>query len=61
MVGLELRQLIINIPPLLASHPKGIPVKERFWLEEHRKRVRGSQGIPGHDEQHKLSGFMKAR
>ena len=37
---LEGREPIINTPPLLLQHPKGIREKERFWLEERRKRVR---------------------
>jgi hypothetical protein len=39
------RQPIINTPPHLAWHPKGIREKERFWLEKRRKRVRGSTQI----------------
>jgi len=39
---LDCRQAIINTLPHLAWHPKGIHENERFWLEEHRKRVRGS-------------------
>ena len=35
--------------------------KERFWLEEHRKRLRGCDRLPGGDEPHKLHGSMKAR
>jgi len=46
---LEGRQLIINTPPLLAWHPKGICEQERFWLEERWKRVIGYEAIPGHD------------
>jgi len=30
-------------------------------LEEHRKRVRGYEGIPGHDEPHTLRGSTKAQ
>jgi len=30
-----------TLAPLLSRHPKGIREEERFWLEEHRKRVRG--------------------
>ena len=37
---LEGREPIINTPPLLSRHPKRIREKERFWLEERRKRVR---------------------
>jgi len=40
MTELECRELIINTPPHLLWHPKGIREKERFWLEERRKRVR---------------------
>jgi len=39
------RQPIINPPPHLAWHQKGICEKERFWFEEHRKRVRESTHI----------------
>jgi len=42
---LEGRQRIINTLPHLAWHPKGIRQKQRFWLEERRKRVRGSTQI----------------
>jgi len=38
---LEGREHIINTPLLLSRHPKTIGEKERFWLEELRKRVRG--------------------
>jgi len=38
---LEGREPIINTPPLLSRHPKRIGEKERFWLKERRKRVRG--------------------
>jgi len=58
-VELEGRQPIINILPHLAWHLKGIHEKERFWLEDCRKRVRGYEGIPGHDEPHTLRGSMK--
>jgi hypothetical protein len=37
---LEGREPFINTPPHLSRHPKGIRNKERFWLEERRKRVR---------------------
>ena len=33
--------------------------KERFWLEEHRKRLRGCDRLPGCEEPHKLRGSMK--
>jgi len=58
---LEGRQPIINTAPHLAWHPMGVRVKERFWLEERRKRVRGYAEIPGHDEPHKLCGSTKTR
>jgi len=61
MVELECRQPIINILPHLAWHLKGILETERFWLEEHRKRVRGYDRIPGHGEPPKVGGSMKAR
>jgi len=59
-VELEGSQPIINTPPHLMWHPKGIREKDRFWLKEYRKRVRGYEGIPGHDELHKLRGSMNA-
>ena len=59
-VEIEGRLPIINTPPHLAWHPKGILEKEWFWLEERRKRVRGYEGKPGHDEPHKLHRSMKA-
>ena len=40
MAKLEDREPIIDTPPHLSRHPKGIREKERFWLGEHRKRVR---------------------
>jgi len=58
MVELEDKQPIINTPLHLAWHPKGILEKQRFLLEEGRKRVRGYGWIPGHDEPHKLRGSM---
>ena len=60
MVELEGRQPIINTLPHLAKHPKRILEKEPFWLEERRKRVRGYDGIPGHDEPHQLRGSINA-
>jgi len=59
-VDLEGRQPIIITPPHLAWHLKGILEKEWFRFEERRKRVRGYEGIPGHDEPHKLRGSMNA-
>jgi hypothetical protein len=53
-VELEGRQPIINTPPHLTWYPKGNHRKERFYLMECRKRVRGYEGIPGHDEPHKF-------
>jgi len=58
-VELEGRQPIIITPPHVAWYPKGIHEKEWFELAEHRKRVRGYEGIPGHDELHKLRGSTK--
>jgi hypothetical protein len=60
LLELEGRQPIVNTPPHLAWHPKGIREKERFWIVERRKRVRGCEGIPGHDEPHKLRGSMSS-
>jgi hypothetical protein len=59
-VQLVRRQPIINTPPHLASYLKGIHEKEMFLLEERRKRVRGYEGISGHDEPHKFRGSMNA-
>jgi len=56
---LDCREPIINTPPHLYWHPKGIHEKEQFWLEEHRKRVRRYDTLPGHGEPHKLRGSMK--
>jgi len=33
--------------------------KERFWLEERRKRVRGFDMIPGQEDQCKSCEFIK--
>jgi len=60
-VELESRQLIINTPQHLSWHPKAILEREQFWLKDCRMRVRGYEGIPGHDELHKLGGSMKAQ
>jgi len=57
----EGRQPIIDSPPHLACHPKGIREKKQSWLKECRKRVSGYNGIPGHDELHKLHGSPNAR
>jgi hypothetical protein len=53
-VELEGRQPIINTPPHLTWYPKGNHRKEHFYLMECRKRVRGYEGIPGHNEPHKI-------
>jgi len=45
----------------LSQHPKGFGEKERSRLEERRKRVRGYEVVPGHEEPHKLCGSMKAQ
>jgi len=60
LVEQEGRQPINDTPPHLVWHPEVILQKERFCLGERRKRVRGYEGIPGHDEPHKLRGSMKA-
>jgi len=60
MVNLEGRQPIINTPPHLAWHPKRTLEKEPFCVKECRMRVRGYEGIPGHDEPHKLRGSINA-
>jgi hypothetical protein len=39
-VELEGREPIVYTLPHLSRHPKGFREKERFWLEERRKRVR---------------------
>jgi len=51
----------MNIPPHLSRPLKGTVEKEKFWLDECRKRVRGNQRIPGYQEPLKLRGSMKAR
>jgi len=56
----EGRQPIINTPLHLACHSKRILEKEWFWLNKHRKRVRGYEGIPGQDEPHKFRGSVNA-
>jgi len=58
---LEGSEPIINTPPHLPRHPKGMREKERFWLEERRKRVRGYDRVPSREEPHKLRGSMKTR
>jgi len=59
-VELEGSESFINTLPHLAWHPKGILQKEQFWLKECRMRVRGYEGIPGHDDPHKSHGSMNA-
>jgi hypothetical protein len=58
---LEGRQFIINTALHLACHLNGIHQKQRVWLDDCRKRVRGCEGIPSHGEPHKLYESMKAR
>jgi hypothetical protein len=58
---LEGREPIVITPLHLSRYPKGIREKERFWLEERRKRVRGYDKQPGREEPHKLRGYMKTR
>jgi len=43
-----------TLTPHLSRHPKGIREEEQFWLEDHRKKVRGDDRVPGHEEPHKL-------
>ena len=50
-----------TLTPHLSWHPKGIREEERFWLEEHRKRVRGCDRVPGREEPPELRGSMKSR
>jgi len=45
-VELEGRQLIINTPPHLAWHPKGIVEKAQFWLEERGRGWEDMKGYP---------------
>jgi len=59
-VELEDRLPIIVTPPHLTWSPKGLLEMEWFRLEEHRKRVRGYERIPGHDEPHTLRAPMNA-
>jgi len=37
---LEGKEPIVNTPPHLSQHPKGIHEKERFWFQERSNRVR---------------------
>jgi len=34
-----------TLAPHLLWHPKGICEEERFWLEKHRKSVRGNDRV----------------
>jgi len=45
MTELESREPIINTPPHLSRHPKGILEKEQFWLKRRKKRVRGCDRV----------------
>ena len=56
---LKSRQPIINTLPHLVWHQKGIHGKEPFYLEKRKKRVRWYEGIPSHDDPHKLRGCKK--
>jgi len=60
MVELKSHQHIVDTQLHLTSHPKRISNLEGFWLEERRKRERGSEGIPNQNEPHKLCGSMNA-
>jgi len=50
-----------TLAPHHSRHPRGIREEERFWLEEHWKRVRGNDRVPGREEPHKLSASTKSR
>jgi len=50
-----------TLAPHLSRHTKGMCEEERFWLEEHGKRVRGNDRVHGHEEPHKLRGCTKSR
>jgi len=43
----------------LSWHLKAIPEQVRFWIVEHRKVVRGYEGVPVRKEPHKLGQSMK--
>jgi hypothetical protein len=58
---LERTQPIINSLLHFAWHPKEIREEEQFCAEEGRKRVRGCERIPRHDEPHRTCGSMKVR
>ena len=60
-MDLEGRLPIVINPPHLIWHPKGILEKELCRLGERRKWMRGYELISGHDEPHKLGGYMNAR
>jgi hypothetical protein len=50
-----------TLAPHLARHPKGIREEEWFWLEEHRKRVRRNERVPGREDPHKWRGCTNSR
>jgi len=58
---LEGSEPIINTPPYLSRHLKGIREKDQLRLEQCKKRVRGYERVSGREEPHKLRGSMKTR
>lgn len=58
MAGLESRASIINTPQHLIGDPNGIDQPEQVRLEEHRMRLRWYNGVPSHEEPHRLYGFI---
>ena len=50
-----------TVAPHLSRYPKGLCDAERFWLEEHWKRVRGNDRVPAREEPRKLRGSTTSR
>jgi len=57
----SMKAQIINTPPHVAQHPKGIRETERCRLEHRKKRVRECDRLAWCKEPHKLRGSMKAQ